>query len=200
MNEHNNTSPCAEEGQGKLLRRSPQWLWQQTWGWRHRRSYPRLLWTHGCHRSTGRSSQPDQTRDGTCSALQLVASYLLRKQETLRCAIKKGILSQTVIKTSFPCFGRLYLYTIYYLEVYEQHISDRGHNLHQNAQNWNHSHYICKMLHQFLWKHHRWGVTAARFRKGTQPSSTFSACGTFWNTCCFMKLNVFYCQILKDVF
>lgn len=68
--------PYLKEGREMLLLRLHLWWWQQTWGWRHRRSYPMLPWIRGCHRSTGRSSLPDQTRDGTCSVAQLAATYL----------------------------------------------------------------------------------------------------------------------------
>lgn len=74
-------SPFAEEGRGRLHPRWPLWWWQQTWGWRHRRSCPTSPSRHGCHRSTGRSSPPGQRRDGTCSVAQLAATYLRREDK-----------------------------------------------------------------------------------------------------------------------
>lgn len=50
-------------------------------------------WRHGCHRSTGRSSQPGRRHDGTCSVARLAATYLQREQECDKSELPQCICS-----------------------------------------------------------------------------------------------------------
>lgn len=68
--------PWRGAGPGTLLLHwTPRWP-PGTLGWRHRRSCPRLLWTHECHRSPAQPLPSGQRRGEIYSAARCCDSWL----------------------------------------------------------------------------------------------------------------------------